>query len=444
MLPDKNDLAIYIHVPFCKAKCRYCDFVSGPGTDEEIDAYVDALVSEIRAAKDEYSKFHVTSIYMGGGTPSILSTAQFEKIVKALEETFGLVRQYGEKGPFSLSGKKQGSAFNYYFLNAVKDFKNQIEFTVECNPGTVEPKKLKVMKNLGVNRISLGLQSNNNENLKMLGRIHTVEDFIDSFYKCRDAGFENINVDLIQALPGQDVVEFMKELYSTMMIGPDHISVYSLIVEDGTPFSDCTKVDKNGNQIFKDEDGNILNFPSEDEDREMYETAADFLEKAGLARYEISNFAKKDRICRHNRSYWKRQNYLGFGISAASMVDNVRWKNTTDKAAYVEACAKGDFESFKEEVQKLSVKDQMGEFMFLGLRCYDGVSKEEFMEYFGVDFDFQYGEITRKFIDEGFMKEEEFEFYNPETKSNYIKTRVMLTDKGINVSNTIMAEYLLD
>lgn len=443
MLPDKNDLELYIHIPFCRAKCKYCDFISGPAPDEEIQSYVEALCKEIRAAKDEYSKYHITSIYMGGGTPSILNISQFTMIVNALIETFGLIRQYGDIGPFALSGKKSGGKFNYYFLNPVKDFKNQIEFTVECNPGTVDPAKLKAYKKLGVNRISLGLQSNNNSNLKMLGRIHTADEFVDSYFKVKDAGFENVSVDLIQSLPGQDVVEFMKELYSLMMLGPDHVSIYSLMVEDGTPFSDCTWIDPKGNQVFTDSQGNVLNYPTEEEDREMYETAAGFLESAGLARYEISNFAKKDRICRHNRGYWKRQNYLGFGVSAASLINNVRWKNINDREAYIQAVNNNDLDKLKEDYQELSVKEQMSEFMFLGLRCYDGVAKEEFMEYFGVDFDFQYGEITQKFIDEGFMKVEEFEFYDPKTKSDYIKTRVSLTDKGINVSNTIMAEYML-
>ena len=447
MLSKPNDLQIYIHIPFCVSKCRYCDFVSAPGTPEQIDAYVDALCKEIKVSGAEYKGRHITSIYMGGGTPSLLSNAQFEKIVNTLQETFGLVRQYGAKGPFSLDGKKSGNTINYLFNSAVKDLKYQIEFTVEINPESVNAEKYKKYKQLGVNRISIGMQAGTDKELEMLGRAHNSEQFIDAFFRARDAGMENINIDLLQAIPGQTLVSYMKSLYSLMMLGPDHISTYSLIVEKGTPFYEMSVRENENWKCLRLPDGEEIPYPSEDEDREIYKTSSEFLEKAGLSRYEISNFEKKDRECRHNIGYWQRTNYIGFGLNAASMIDNVRWKNTKDLEEYMSIFSKAgdgmpDLKLLRKEVEKLSVKEQMAEFMFLGLRMQKGVAKEEFMEAFGVDFDYQYGEITNKFIEDGFMQVQEFEYYNPETKSDYVKTRVSLTDKGIDVSNTIMAEYL--
>ncbi len=447
MLSKPNDLQIYIHIPFCVSKCRYCDFVSAPGTPEQIEAYVDALCKEIRICGAEYGGRHITSIYVGGGTPSILSNEQFEKIVDTLKDTFGLVRQYGAKGPFSLDGKKSGNTINYLFNSAIRDLRYQVEFTVEINPESADAEKYKKYKQLGVNRISIGMQAGTDEELEMLGRAHNSEQFIDAFFRARDAGMENINVDLLQALPGQSLVSYMKSLYSLMMLGPDHISTYSLIVEEGTKFYEMSVKEKEKWKSLKLPNGKEFLYPTEDEDREIYKTSSEFLEKAGLSRYEISNFAKKDRECRHNIGYWQRANYIGFGLNAASMIDNVRWKNTKDLEEYMNILSKaenekGELNLLRKETEKLSVKDQMAEFMFLGLRMQKGIAKEEFMEAFGVDFDYQYGDITNKFEEEGFLKIKEFEYYNPETKSDYVKTRVFLTDKGIDVSNTIMAEYL--
>lgn len=445
MLPDKKDLELYIHIPFCVSKCKYCDFVSGPGTKEEIDRYTDALCKEILSVKGHYADRHITSIFFGGGTPSILPVEHFKKILDTIQESFGLVRQYGTIGPFSLDGKS-GGKLGFYLKDAVRDLKNQIELTVECNPDTVDVKKFKEYKKLGVNRISFGLQSNMDADLKLLGRTYTTDDFTNAFFAARDAGMENINVDLIQAIPGQNTLEFMKSIYSLMMLGPDHISTYSLIVEEGTEFASRTVTDPDGQRYYLKEDGTRIPYPTEEVDRDIYRTASGFLNAAGIERYEISNFAKKDRQCRHNVGYWKRQSYLGFGVSAASMVDNVRWKNLSDRKRYTELCLSGPegIRALREEEHKLSYKEQMSEFMFLGLRLSQGIAKEEFFEEFGVDFDHQYGEITRRFIDEGLLEVKEYEFYDPVKKTDYVKTRVFLTDQGIDVSNRVMAEYLVD
>ncbi len=481
LLPfNDDDLMIYIHIPFCASKCRYCDFASHVGDGAEIADYVAALCREIRASKELYGNRHVTSIYMGGGTPSLLSAHQFGEIVKALEEAFGLVRMYGDKGPFSITYKKTGSKMGYLFNSPVKDLEKQIEFSVECNPESADYEKFKAYRQAGVNRISIGLQSAADRDLRVLGRAHDNGRFAESYFRAKDAGFENINIDLIQSIPGQDLLEFMKSLYSVMMLGPDHISVYSLAIEEGTPLARGT-FERDGRKYFKNDNGEELAYPTDEEDREIYHTAVDFLEKAGLSRYEISNFAKKDRECRHNKGYWMGENYIGYGLNASSLIDGVRWKNTKDMGEYMEICGKAhnsaegkapgfpgeslgtqfgraqnaaeemapgipkvDFGKLRVEAEKLSVADKMAEFVFLGLRMQRGIAKEEFIAKFGVDFDFKFGETTQKFIDEGLLGMKEFEFYDPVTKSDYVKTRVFLTDRGIDVSNRVMAEYLPD
>lgn len=441
MLPNKNDLAVYVHIPFCVSKCKYCDFVSAPGTEDEMDRYVEALCKEIRSCGKDFSSYHTISVFFGGGTPSVLSIENFTKIVNALEETFRLKRLYRDKGPFSLKGETKGK-LGFYF-SGPGDLKNQVEFTVECNSDTVDAEKFKAYKKLGVNRISFGLQSNSNRDLKLLGRTYTTEDFSNAYFAARDAGFENINIDLIHSIPGQNVLEFMKNLYSIMLLGPEHLSIYSLILEDGTPFKTNTLEVGEDKKVYKAEDGTEIPFPTEEEDREIYHTASGFLRKAGLERYEISNFAKEERECKHNKMYWQRGNYIGFGVSAASMVDNVRWKNVSDRDEYIKRImSDDDIDKVKEDVEKLTAEDQMAEFVFLGLRMGQGIAKEEFIDEFGVSFDHKYGEITQRFIDEGLMEVKEFEFYDPVKKCDYVKTRVFLTDRGVDVSNRIMSEYL--
>ena len=390
-----NTLELYIHIPFCIKKCSYCDFLSFPASEEVKAAYVNTLCAEILNAKEEYGEFDIASIYMGGGTPSVLSCAQILQIGNALNKAFDLKGLKGKRRtPFRKSEKEP-----------------EIEFTAEANPGTLSKEKLKAFKEAGANRISLGLQSTDNRELKELGRIHTYEDFLESFWLAREAGFKNINIDLMEAVPLQSLASFRKTLANVIALHPEHVSAYSLIIEEGTPF-------------YERMNGNFpLALPGEDEEREIYYAAGELLGKAGYLQYEISNYALAGRQCRHNVGYWRRDNYLGLGLGASSMVNNVRWKNTSKMETYLKAGF------VKEEVQALTVKDQMEEFMFLGLRLSEGISKARFFESFKTDFDFIYGAKVHELEISGLV----------ETEGD----RVRLTKRGADVSNRVLAEFLL-
>ena len=390
-----SSLELYIHIPFCVKKCNYCDFLSFASDEDTRQAYVDALAKEIRSAKAEYGQFNISSIYIGGGTPSVLSYAQIKEIGAALHDTFDL------KG---LKGKKKSPLRK-------KEIPPEIEFSVEANPGTLTKEKLKAFKDIGINRISLGLQSANNNELKELGRIHTFEDFLESFWLVREAGFKNVNIDLMEAVPAQSLASFRKTLANVVSLRPEHVSAYSLIIEEGTPF-------------YEKMNGSFpLALPDEEEEREIYYEAGRVLGKAGYRQYEISNYALPGFECRHNTGYWRRENYLGMGLGASSMVRNTRWKNTSDIKAYIGgACT-------REEMRNLSLKEQMEEFMFLGLRLSDGISKSKFFETFKTDFDYIYGPVVYDLEGKGLIESDE--------------DNVRLTGRGVDVSNMVLAEFLL-
>ncbi len=402
-----NNLELYIHIPFCVRKCNYCDFLSAPGTDEQIEIYVNSLIKEIKNSKEQYGSRSITSIYFGGGTPSILTPEQFSRIAEALSETFAIKDGLKDRSR-GLKGKEKG-------LFKRIEIPPAIEFSVECNPKTLDKNKLKVFKKAGVNRISIGCQSVSDKELQALGRIHTVSDFLSTFNLVRDMGFENVNVDLMQAIPHQTIGSWKKGLIAICALRPEHISAYSLIIEEGTPFYEAMNSDK------------PLPLPSEDEEREIYHATKEILEAAGYKRYEISNYALEGYSCRHNEGYWRRADYLGLGLGSSSKIGNTRWKNTSDMLEYISG---GDI---RREVEELSVKDAQAEFMFLGLRMSSGVSKEAFIDEFGIDYDLVYGDVTRKFIKEGLLKIEELD-----------KTYVRLTDKGVDLSNRVFAEFLQD
>ena len=375
---------IYIHIPFCISKCIYCDFCSAPADDETKEHYVDALCREIAVAGEraeaEGDKRKISTIFFGGGTPSILHSALLIKIMNAV------------RGAFTVA--------------------DDAEITVECNPGTLSKSKLATYKDIGVNRLSIGLQSPNNRELKNLGRIHTYEQFEESYIEARLAGFDNINVDIMSAIPNQTVAGYEDNLRKIIALKTEHISAYSLIVEEGTPLYN----------MVERTHGKIL--PSEDEDREMYAMTKVMLADAGYSRYEISNYAKSGRECRHNISYWERADYLGFGVAAASLLGKRRFTNTLDVASYIA----NPIDNHSEE-QLLTLNDEMEEYMFLGLRMMKGVDTERFGELFGKSFDELYGEITARQIEQGLMVRD--------------GKRVRLTDIGIDISNTVMAQYML-
>ena len=372
-----NSFELYIHIPFCVRKCAYCDFLSAPGSEEAKASYTKALLREIEAVKTE--KREVSSIFVGGGTPSALSPSLMGDIFEKIHESFSVAQD--------------------------------AEITIEANPGTLSKEKLFLYKNAGINRLSLGLQSPEAAELKSLGRIHTYEEFLESFSLAREAGFQNINVDLMCALPDQTYEGWIRNLRTVAALHPEHISAYSLIIEEGTPFAKRK-----------------LNLPDEDTEYRMYEDTAGILAEYGYEQYEISNYAKKGLVCRHNIGYWTRKEYLGLGLGAASLWGNQRFSNTSDFSAYLKES--GSPEKIRENRETLSLEDEMSEFMFLGLRMTEGVSKAEFLESFGTPIESVYGKVLDKYKNMGLLEEKE--------------GRIFLTRAGIHVSNGVMAEFLLE
>ena len=381
-----KELELYLHIPFCVKKCNYCDFLSAPAEEETRAAYVDALLEEIRGFEDP-EDYEVVTVFFGGGTPSILPGQEIFRIMEALREKFS--------------------------------FRKGAEITLEANPGTVDKEKLSCYKKAGINRLSFGLQSADAEELKKLGRIHTWEKFLESFQLAREAGFSNINVDLMSALPGQTKESWEKTLRQVLALQPEHISAYSLIIEEGTPFYQL--YEKDVERRDAGEEPELL--PSEEEERAMYEATGRILKEQGYLHYEISNYAKPGRECRHNLGYWQRRDYLGFGLGASTLLNPVRYKNAEDLEAYLG----GDFS--KKEFFVLTKDNQIEETMFLGLRVLEGVSKEKFREQFSCELRVVYRKELEKLEQEGLL-EEEGDF-------------VRLTSRGIDLSNPVLAEFLL-
>lgn len=368
---------LYIHIPFCVRKCAYCDFLSASGSEEAKASYTEALLREIEAVKTE--KREVSSIFVGGGTPSALSPSLMGDIFEKIHKSFSVAPD--------------------------------AEITIEANPGTLSKEKLFLYRNVGINRLSLGLQSPEAAELKSLGRIHTYEEFLESFSLAREAGFQNINVDLMCALPDQTYEGWIRNLRKVAALHPEHISAYSLIIEEGTPFAKRK-----------------LNLPDEDTEYRMYEDTAGILAEYGYEQYEISNYAKKDRACQHNVGYWTRKEYLGLGLGAASLWGNQRFSNTSDFSLYLNNS--GFPEKIRGDRETLSLEAEMSEFMFLGLRMTKGVSKAEFLEGFGTPIESVYGNVLDKYKSVGLLEEKE--------------GRIFLTRAGIHVSNGVMAEFLLE
>lgn len=383
MMEAKKPLGLYLHIPFCVQKCRYCDFLSGKGSREEMEEYVGALVREICA----YRKidFEVQTIYFGGGTPSILPAEAIVRCLEAVRETFTVAET--------------------------------AEITLEMNPGTVTREKLKTYKQAGINRLSIGLQSVREDELKLLGRIHTFAQFQDCFTMAREEGFQNISVDLISGLPGQTKEAFLESLDAVKSLGAEHISVYSLIIEEGTPFY----------ELYGEEGSRREELISEESDREFYELTKQELAKAGYIRYEFSNYARQGFESRHNSSYWTGVDYLGFGLGASSYFLGERFHNTENRQEYIENA--DNLKKIRQDVQKLSKEERMEEFMFLGLRLCRGISKAEFEKKFGIAIEEVYGNVLKKQFELGTLAED--------------NDRIALTDFGIDVSNQVLAEFLL-
>ncbi len=392
-------LSIYIHIPFCVKKCRYCDFLSFPAREEEQRRYVQALLTEIRTEAGKYADCIVDSVFIGGGTPSVLPMELSEEIMACL------------KSLFRFSGTPETGG-------------REPEITAEINPGTVDKEKLERYKRAGINRISIGTQSVHDRELAYLGRIHKAEDFFRTYRMVREAGFTNINVDLMAALPGQTLDSYADNLERIVRLEPSHISAYSLIIEEGTPFYEIYGEGSGGEGSSGEEA--VLPLPTEEEEREMDMFTESFLRERGYYRYEISNYALPGMECRHNIGYWTRRNYVGFGLGAASMADNVRWKNLTDMEQYMQRILSG-CGTVQEHVVQLSRQEQMEEFMFLGLRLTEGVTRQAFRDTFGSDPEEIYGKALHKLCGQGLLETGE---------------SIRLTSLGRDVSNYVMAEFL--
>lgn len=397
-MQNKEELSLYIHIPFCVRKCGYCDFLSAPADEKARDRYVQALLMEIeRYRETETADRKIKTLYIGGGTPSILSVDQLDCIMQKIKYTF--------------------------------NFCDDIEASMEMNPGTASKEKCRALYQMGINRLSIGLQSTNDMELKTLGRIHSYEDFINTYTWCREAGFQNINVDLMAALPYQIVESYTTGLRKIIRLAPEHISAYSLILEEGTPF-------------YQKYNSGCYPLPDEEQERLMYRETEQILAQAGYERYEISNYAKKGYACRHNLVYWQGGDYLGLGLGSSSYMDGVRFHNTTDFNTYVNQGA------YVEDREELSVQAKMEEFMFLGLRVMAGVSGTEFEKRFGKTMEDVYGDVLRKHEEEGLLqidrKEDRKEAAAAEpAKGKTNIEKVMLTTKGVDVSNYVFADFLL-
>lgn len=394
-------VSLYVHIPFCAVKCKYCDFLSFDGESYgTMLRYVDSLCQEIKLYAPIADDYIVRSVFIGGGTPSLLDESLIINIMAFIRKTFTLDKD--------------------------------AEITIEANPGTLRHQKLNGYKTAGINRISIGLQSADDDMLKKMGRLHNYDQFVASYNAARRAGFDNINIDVMSGLPGQTIHTFVDTLSKVIDYQPEHISVYSLSIEPGTPFANDPEI--------------LESLPPDMIDRRMYEITKKLLAAHGYDRYEISNYAKSGYECKHNMVYWTGGDYIGFGIGASSYFQGKRFNNMTDIFNYIDIM-EDTVEKFvsydnmeklynettskiRQNVTPVYIDSRMEEFMFLGLRMMCGVSRSEFEERFNKDIYEVYGPVLNNYIGQGFMAA--------------VGDRIILTDAGIDVSNVILADFILD
>ncbi|MBQ7173979.1 MAG: oxygen-independent coproporphyrinogen III oxidase [Lachnospiraceae bacterium] len=381
----KQELELYIHIPFCVRKCNYCDFLSFPQPTDVHGRYVTQLLREIRAAAPDCREMIVRSVFIGGGTPSLIGESLIEELMATVRSCYRMAED--------------------------------AEVTIECNPGSTLRHKFAAYRRAGINRLSIGLQSADNAELKMLGRVHSFEEFLKSYQNARMEGFKNINVDLINCIPMQSLKTWKKTLRTVLMLKPEHVSVYNLIIEEGTPF-------------YQMQEEGLLMMPSEEEQAEIDTFTKEYLARQGYHRYEISNWAREGLECRHNSGYWTGVPYLGFGLGAASYFDRKRWNNTSDLSEYMDFDFVGDRSgTVRKDVRELSREEQIEEFMFLGLRMTKGISSSSFLARFGQHLDSVYGKILDKDIISGLIES--------------CDGRYRLTERGMDVSNVVLSGFLL-
>jgi oxygen-independent coproporphyrinogen III oxidase len=374
-------LGLYIHVPFCAQKCYYCDFNSYKIKSNEKEDYLINIEKEMKLYKEEFKDKSFDTVFFGGGTPSILKVEELKKLINYMYENFNI--------------------------------KKDAEITIECNPGTLNKEKLQAMKDMGINRLSIGLQATQNHHLKSIGRIHTYEEFEKNYYDAVDVGFNNINVDLMYALPNQKEEDWKETLNKIVNLNPSHISAYSLILEEGTKLYD----------MYENDEFKLLD---EDTDIDMYNYTIDTLKKYGYSQYEISNYAKEDKECKHNIIYWKCDNYLGLGPGASGFIGDIRYSNVEALNEYNDKMNK-NIKPISEE-NKLSDTDKIEEFIFMGLRMNEGINLNLFKERFNTDFYDLYKDVLDKLLENKLLKLED--------------SNLSLTQKGREISNSVFIEFI--
>lgn len=378
MKSQKQTLSMYIHIPFCQKKCAYCDFLSFDCKNHQIVDYLKVLNLEI-ATWEKRDKYIVKSIFFGGGTPSILSGQQIINLMACIQNNYELI--------------------------------DDCEITMECNPGTLTEDKVKNIKESGINRISMGVQSLDMDTLKSLGRIHSDTEFYNQYQLLRHYGFNNINLDIMYALPHQTLEHFKEQLKKVITLAPEHLSVYGLIIEADTPY-----------EMLYNRQPDI--FPDEEVERQMYWLAHDILTKAGYEHYEISNYAKAGLRCKHNEVYWLLEPYIGFGLGASSYIDDSRFDQTRDIDQYI--LANGHYDAIKIIRNNDALKEEL---VFLGLRRLEGVNKAYFKEKTGESLEDVYGQIIKELVEQELLIED--------------KGHIKLTGRGIDISNHVMSKFIL-
>lgn len=393
---EKKELGIYIHIPFCKQKCYYCDFTSFAGCDSFEESYIECIKKELiqKLNTINIEKYNINTIYIGGGTPSYIESKYIKEIMELLSHE--LYEHSLEKS------------------HKEKIILDDVEITIEVNPGTITEEKLKEYKEAGINRISIGLQSTDNELLKEIGRIHNLNQFLETYNLARKVGFKNINVDLMLGLPNQTIKHLKSSLEKIIDLNPEHISVYSLILEEGTKLFDLINKGK-------------LKLPDEDTERQMYWYVKNTLEFSNYFHYEISNFSKKGYESKHNVNCWKQKEYLGIGLGASSYLEGMRFSNIKDLNEYIKNIEAEEFEKNKmiEEIQ--TKEDMQKEFMMLGLRMIEGVSIQEFKTKFGENPIYIYRNELDKLISEKLL--------------NIDGDKIKLTNKGLDLANQVWIEF---
>lgn len=377
----KPELGIYIHIPFCKQKCMYCDFVSFPNQEEKQAQYIEKVLQEINQEKELLLKYQITTIYIGGGTPSVIDSKYITDILNTIKKVANL------------------------------ETLENIEVTIEVNPGTVTEEKLLSYKNSGINRLSIGLQTTNDRLLKTIGRIHKYQDFLNTYKTARKLGFNNINTDLMIGLPTQNLKDVKKSLEEIIMLKPEHISVYSLILEEDTPIEKLVNQGK-------------LKLPSDEAERRQYHYVKNILELNGYIHYEISNFAFPTKQSKHNCNCWEQKEYIGFGVSAHSYISKKRYSNTNNLNQYLEK----NLNEIKTINEIQNQESQEKEYMLLGLRKLEGVQITKFKEKFGKNPIYIFRNEIKKLVEQGLL---EIDLDN-----------ILLTSKGLDLANLVWEEFI--